>query len=348
MAGKIFVTGDCHGDFGRFEQERFPAQRDMDREDFVIVCGDFGGVWSPGEESDDERERLDELDGKNYTTLFVDGNHENFDRLYEYPEEEWRGGRIHRIRENVLHLCRGYVFELAGNRIFCMGGASSRDRRGVILDAQAPGFEEQLIKARAQNLTVRIRHLSWWEEELPNAEEYARAGRNLSETEKYTDNDGYDIDYIITHCCATSAICDFGMKGRFGTDELTDFLDDLREKCTYKRWYFGHYHMDRDISKRETMLCDVIIPLGCTAEDADKFSWNTSYKRSDKVEFWARPQGERTKLIGHIYTVNLRNSETNTGGIERIPAVNYDIFAEYKGEVVLIKNVPERNIVGRA
>ena len=31
---------------------------------------------------------LDWLDGKAFTTLFVDGNHENFDRLYAYPVEK--------------------------------------------------------------------------------------------------------------------------------------------------------------------------------------------------------------------------------------------------------------------
>ena len=39
---------------------------------------------------------MDWLDCKFFTTLFVDGNHENFDRLYEYPVEEWHGGKVHK------------------------------------------------------------------------------------------------------------------------------------------------------------------------------------------------------------------------------------------------------------
>ena len=35
-----------------------------------------------------ETSALDWLDGKVFTTLFVDGNHENFDRLYAYPVEK--------------------------------------------------------------------------------------------------------------------------------------------------------------------------------------------------------------------------------------------------------------------
>lgn len=51
----------------------------MTKDDYVIICGDFGGVWDEGKM---ETVLLDWLDSKSFTTLFVDGNHENFDRLY--------------------------------------------------------------------------------------------------------------------------------------------------------------------------------------------------------------------------------------------------------------------------
>ena len=38
----IYVTGDTHSDYTRFSTENFPEQRGMTKEDFVIVCGDFG------------------------------------------------------------------------------------------------------------------------------------------------------------------------------------------------------------------------------------------------------------------------------------------------------------------
>lgn len=75
----VYITGDCHGTFERFSVKSFPAQRAMTRENFVIVCGDFGGVW---EDRPRERYWLDWLAQKPFTLLFVDGNHENFDRLY--------------------------------------------------------------------------------------------------------------------------------------------------------------------------------------------------------------------------------------------------------------------------
>lgn len=40
----IFITGDTHGNFSRFSTKEFPEQKEMTKEDFVIICGDFGGI----------------------------------------------------------------------------------------------------------------------------------------------------------------------------------------------------------------------------------------------------------------------------------------------------------------
>lgn len=39
----IYITGDTHSIFSRFEIERFPIQEQMTKNDYVIICGDFGG-----------------------------------------------------------------------------------------------------------------------------------------------------------------------------------------------------------------------------------------------------------------------------------------------------------------
>ena len=83
----IYITGDTHADFSRFNIENFPIQSDMTKNDYVIICGDFGGVWSFEEESSYEKEILDWLDSRNFTTLFVDGNHENFDQYPALPQK---------------------------------------------------------------------------------------------------------------------------------------------------------------------------------------------------------------------------------------------------------------------
>ena len=119
----IYVTGDTHG-----EQNRFIASREEKRwtaEDVLIVCGDFGFLFF-----NDRSENLflDDLERRPYTVCFLDGNHENFPAIFSYPEEEWCGGRVHRIRRNIIHLMRGQVYEIQGRTIFTMGGAYSMER----------------------------------------------------------------------------------------------------------------------------------------------------------------------------------------------------------------------------
>ena len=105
-------------------------------------------------------------------------------------------------------------------------------------------------------LAFRIKHESWWEQELPDEDELDEGRKNLEEHD-------YKVDYIITHCCSTSVqeIIDKGPGHLFKADVLTDYLQELEGKCTYKHWFFGHYHMEWDIDDKHSILYHTIIPL---------------------------------------------------------------------------------------
>lgn len=97
----ICATGDTHGNFERFQPEYFPEQAEMTKEDYMIICGDFGGLWD-GRKKDNRN--LDWLESLPFTVLFVSGNHENFDLLEKYPVEEWNGGKVQAHLPHVIHL----------------------------------------------------------------------------------------------------------------------------------------------------------------------------------------------------------------------------------------------------
>ena len=40
----IYITGDTHADFSRFEENKFSIQSEMTKNDYIIICGDFGGT----------------------------------------------------------------------------------------------------------------------------------------------------------------------------------------------------------------------------------------------------------------------------------------------------------------
>lgn len=248
----IYLTGDIHGDPARLSSHAFPAQKEMTKGDYVIILGDFGLVWNYTGMSSNEEYWLKWLEDKPFTTLFIDGNHENHDRLDAYPVTEWKGGKVHQIMPSVLHLMRGQVFMLEGCKFFTFGGARCHDIRDGILDK-----DEDAEKIRQWNKDYtklfRINKVSWWERELPSEEEMEEGKRNLEQH-------GYEVDYVLTHCPSASTTALLG-QGLYEQDILTEYLQEIRAKMTFKRWYFGHYHIDYAVNAEEHCLYEQVVRI---------------------------------------------------------------------------------------
>ena len=226
----VYITGDTHGEQGRFFQLSEAGEATWTEEDILIVCGDFGFIYA---DSAEERIFLNELEKKPYTICFCDGNHENFPAIYSYPCEQWNGGKIHRIRKNVLHLMRGQIFTIDGQRFFTMGGAYSRDKE------------------------MRIEGRSWWREELPNGEEYREAIANLEKC-------GKSVDYVITHTAPKELILRMGRYPDPHDAQLTGFFDWILYEIEYKQWFFGHWHTDAQQDQNHRALWFDVVRLGET------------------------------------------------------------------------------------
>ena len=245
----IYITGDTHGGFQRFGMKYFSAQRRMSRDDCTIICGDFGGLWA---DTPAEAYWLDWLEEKPFTTLFVDGNHENFDRLNALPVHEWHGGKVHYIRPHVIHLMRGQVFEIGGLTFFTMGGAQSHDIQDGVLDPKAPDFEREYWFKRRMRQMFRVKGVSWWPEELPSDAECEEAVRNL-------DRVNWKVDCILTHCAPTSIV--EKLDGSYDSDRLTDFLEMVKQRCRFNYWFLGHYHRNCVIDERFIIQWEQMVEL---------------------------------------------------------------------------------------
>jgi len=230
----IYVTGDTHGiiDSYKLYMGQFPLQKELTRDDLLIIAGDFGGVWDGGT---NDKKVQDFHNEKNYTTLFVSGNHENFTLLETYPVEEWNGGKVHRISDNILHLINGEIFEINGTSIFVMGGATSLDKK------------------------FRVEGETWWPDEEPSEETFARALNNLEQH-------GNKVDYIISHTCPESVRKQYlEVYPGFVDYEsgVEKFLDKIKDTVDYKYWYFGHIHIDKNVPEsRARILYNDIVELG--------------------------------------------------------------------------------------
>ncbi len=250
----ICITGDCHGDFKKFSTKNFPEQVNMIKDDVVIICGDFGGVWySEGSPKlKEENYWLDWLNSKPFTTVFVCGNHENFERLYKFPVESWNGGRVHKIRSSVFHLMRGEVFKIGGKKLFAFGGASSHDIKDGVLE-MSDGWKKKARTWNKAGKMFRVKGLSWWEEELPTEEEMKNGKKNLRDH-------GNKVDFMVTHSLHSSFVDEVGA-GLYLKDRLTDYLEELRGSVEYDKWFCGHYHVDRDINDKDTILYEQVVAI---------------------------------------------------------------------------------------
>lgn len=222
----IYVTGDMHGSEDRlFDREWLKLKAG----DVLLVCGDFGYLWDGSER---EKQAVDYIASRKFTVAFVDGAHENFDLLNRQRATMWKGGLVHRIKGNLLHLMRGQIYNIDGTRIFTFGGGESPDK------------------------DMRIEQGFWWREELPEPSEMALGAKRL-------DEEGCSVDYIITH--EPPLLVKSAMLVRNGYPEriskLNGYLEEIGNACTFKQWFFGSMHEDRQVTAQHTCVFQKVIPI---------------------------------------------------------------------------------------
>ena len=223
----IYITGDTHGELKQFDS---PQMRRLKKEDTLIVCGDFGFLWN---ESREEQKALAKLSKKKYRILFVDGTHENYDLLNAQPEEEWNGGKVHKISENIYHLMRGQIFEIEGKHIFTFGGGESEDK------------------------AIRVAAQTWWAQEMPTFEEMQEGVRNL----KHHD---CSVDYIITHS-PSPRMQMVSNNHTENKNQLEAYFNEIVKEVKFRRWFFGSMHIDRKITASNYAVFQEVL----SAEDPD-------------------------------------------------------------------------------
>ena len=68
-----------------------------------------------------------------------------------FSVSRWHGGKVHFIKESVIHLMRGQIYTIDGKTFFTFGGGYSCD------------------------IETRVEHRSWWQQELPTTQEWNEA-----------------------------------------------------------------------------------------------------------------------------------------------------------------------------
>ena len=209
----IYLTGDTHIpiDINKLSSKKFPKGKTLTKDDYVIVLGDFGLYW--------KKDKTFEywhniLQNKPWTTLWLDGNHENHDWIDSMEVSEWHGGKVHKDG-SIIHLMRGQIYDIQKKKFFVMGGADSVDK-----NSRTPG-------------------ISWWAREVPNYAEINEAIDNLMANEN-------SVDFVLTHTCPERLIKPmFNLTPWQEYNNVEKILQTiLGMKINFRKWYFGHWHQD--------------------------------------------------------------------------------------------------------
>lgn len=95
--------------------------------------------------------------------------------------------------------------------------------------------------------------MNWWPEEMPSKEEYKEGLRNLEQC-------NWEVDLVVTHMCPTSTLQ--LLKESIGTeiedDELSRYLEQIKKRLRYKKWFFGHFHQDIELPNHQKLIYKTI------------------------------------------------------------------------------------------
>ena len=214
--------GDLHQsiDICKLAVRRFPIQKELDKSDVMIVCGDAGLVWDGSKEDKYWQEWLDE---RNFTTFCCLGNHENYNLINDYPIVEIFGGKAREIQPSVFYAISEEIYTINGKKMLFINGADSHDKEW------------------------RTEGKSWWPQEQITEAKIDNALENLAKH-------NFQVDYIISHTGGSEVCRQLG----FVPTVSDKMLDKVLETAWYSEHYCGHYHIDKWVGDSRIIYDDII------------------------------------------------------------------------------------------
>jgi len=242
---RMLISGDIHG--AEYQVE-YLTRVAKDEDCSSIFCiGDFG-YW-PHIDPEYLRNTEKLLSDADIKLYWIDGNHENFDMLFDAGQR----GIDAVLYPHIVHIPRGTVWEWSGVRFLGMGGAISIDKDSRVLGrsywAQEALTEEDINKGieAAQNGS----------QELTEAYE-----KNIQSNLDELENEGEAnfefkqpslVDVLLCHDAPSyvdvpleGGLNDFVSKYKslhVETQINRKYLSDLVEAVRPKQIYHGHYHV---------------------------------------------------------------------------------------------------------
>ena len=225
----IYITGDTHGKFERFE--KFCFENKVSRDDIMIILGDVGlNYWENSDDSDNKRE----VEKFGMTFFCIHGNHEQRPfAIASYKTKEFHGGLVWYEEEfpDILFAKDGEIYNFDGYECIVIGGAYSVDKN------------------------FRLAHgWKWFANEQPSKEIKEYVESQLAKRD-------YKIDVVLSHTCPLDyqpiEVFLSGIDQSKVDSSTEEWLNEIEHKLDYKKWYCGHYHTYKKFYNVEMMFQEI-------------------------------------------------------------------------------------------
>ena len=196
---------------------------------YHIILGDCGFLFG-GNSVKNDKYLQSWFNSKEYITLCVFGNHENYDNILSLPKVDIGiGEEVYKVSEKIYYLQRGKIYTIEEKKFLVLGGGESIDK------------------------CYRIPRVSWWEQEQWSYTEQENLFNLLKEVKS--------VDYIISHTAPDCFISFLEMHLRHSLKEYPDntviINNEVNSQVEFKHWYCGHYHTTLTRDKYTCLYKDI-------------------------------------------------------------------------------------------
>ncbi len=224
----IYITGDVHRNFERIFEFTKKYQTTLD--DYLIILGDVGINYYL---DSSDRNLKEELKNLSINLLCIQGNHEERpNNINSYKTIKMFDGDvfIEKKYPNLIFLKDGEIYNINNQKILVIGGAYSIDKE------------------------YRLRYgYHYFKDEQP-------CDKTKDKVMDLINKDN-NIDIVLTHTCPYKyepVEAFYNGIDQSKVDKSTEyFLDQVEEKLNYKKWYCGHFHINKNIDKMCFLFEDI-------------------------------------------------------------------------------------------
>lgn len=274
-----YITGDIHGSV--LDLSCRIKENSIKQGDCLIILGDACFNYFGTLQDTILKTKANNLG----VTLFcIHGNHEIRPENMKYKETIWNGRKVWYEPDfpNLLFAVDGEVYNIDGNKTLVIGGAYSVDkyyraaRCYMNYKSLIPAFIYKKLLELAQgsqDVTVEDKKVvddflvskqgiptgnyGWWTDE-----QISEKNREKIET-LIKENNMFDI--VLSHTCPEryepTEVFIKGIRQDMVDRSMEKWLNEIENKIKYKKWYAGHFHVDKDLKNGFEFLYKKVVPL---------------------------------------------------------------------------------------